>query len=479
MQTILFMNKLTGNRETVLEVLRQTVFHLGRADNDVRAKQVGMKRLGVASDSQWTAKRDETIDILQRAYEREHDKEIVVRAKSFAAAPSESAAKEWYMPRDRTIAVFQAAMDEYIDQKSGGANQANNTNKGKTLAKRVKGRFSIGEPVRDADAVEPKIDIFFAPSRKSPTRGTAAFAGFEKYDNLDPGWIAVVWEKAKSLLRGKAKFIKHEKKTDFRFEIVDKPTATIALVSDWGGGNDAARAVAAQIKARQPDHVIHLGDIYYAGTEHEINNRFLNMWDFWSTPATPGRSFALNSNHEMYSGGHGYFKTTIKALKQPASYFSLSNKHWRIIGLDTGYVDHDLNAEQLDWLGGQLTGAAKTILLSHHQPFSAFASGDSGAKLRARVQPFFNKVHGWFWGHEHLCVAYGKHLGINGRCIGHGCIPYEVPTSSNDIPVTWIDARKQSNGRGMHGFALLTLSGANMQIEYIDHNGDVAYNESF
>lgn len=482
------MHKLTGNREAVLEVLRQTVFHLGgdtagsgtRKDAGGDSKLIGMKRLGIASDSQWTAKRDETIDMLQRAYEREADKGILLRAaKGFAAAPLESAAKDWYMPRDRTIAVFQAAMDEYIDKKLESSVEARKKDNRKTSIKTGKGRFSMAEPAFDKASVEPDIDLFFIAARRGSLHGTAAFAGFEKYDNLDPGWIEVVWEKAKSLLRGKAKFITHEKKTDFRFDIVDKPTVKIALVSDWGGGNDGARAVAAQIKARQPDHAIHLGDIYYAGTEHEINNRFLNMWDFWATPATAGRSFTLNSNHEMYGGGHGYFKTTIKALKQPASYFSLSNKHWRFIGLDTGYVDHDLNAEQLDWLGGQLTGSQKTILLSHHQPFSAFAAGDPGAKLRARVQPFFDKIHGWFWGHEHLCVAYGKHLGINGRCIGHGCIPYEVPAPTSGVPVTWIDDRKQPNGRGMHGFALLTLNGANMQVEYIDQDGIVALEESF
>ncbi|MGI8641489.1 MAG: metallophosphoesterase [Pyrinomonadaceae bacterium] len=251
--------------------------------------------------------------MLQRAYEREQDKTNVTLAKSFAAtaAPSESAAKDWYMPRDRTIAVFQAAMDEYIDKKLESSAQAQKTGKGKTPAKRAKGRFSMAESVVDTATVEPNINLFFVEARHPSLHGTAAFAGFEKYDNLDPGWVEVVWEKAKSLLRGKAKFIRHEKKTDFRFEIIDKPTVKIALVSDWGGGNDAARAVALQIKARQPDHVIHLGDIYYAGTEHEINNRFLNMWDFWSSPAPAGRSFSLNSNHEMYGGGHGYFKTTI------------------------------------------------------------------------------------------------------------------------------------------------------------------------
>ncbi|MEJ7860890.1 MAG: metallophosphoesterase [Pyrinomonadaceae bacterium] len=481
------MHELTGNQQAVLEVLRQTIFHLGKDSSP--AKKIGMDRLGITNDSQWTMKRDTTLDMLERAYRREQDEYErkshtrvggkPVRATSFSgvAAPSESAAKDWYMPRDRTIAVFQAAMDEYIDQKLESSPQAKKTKEEKTSPKNIRGRLSISASTPIPDKVKPDINLFFK-ARRSPTHG-AAFAGFEKYDNLDPRWISVVWEKAKSLLRGKAKFIKHKKKTDFRFKIVDKPSVTIALVSDWGGGNNASRAVAAQIKACQPDHVIHLGDVYYAGTEHEINNRFLNLWDFWSEPATPGRSFALNANHEMYGGGHGYFKTTLKALKQPASYFSLSNNYWRFIGLDTGYVDHDLNAEQLEWLGEQLQGSAKTFLLSHHQPFSAFTDGDPGAKLRTRVQPFFDKISGWFWGHEHLCIAYGKHLGINGRCIGHGCIPYEIPTPSNDTPVTWIDKRKQPNGRGMHGFALLTLNDANMKVEYIDQNGAIAYTESF
>jgi Calcineurin-like phosphoesterase len=462
------MHKLTGNRDAVLEVLRQTVFHLTDETGSVSAKSIGMKSLGVTSNPQWVKQRDTTVDLLQRAYEREHDRTMLLREAKLSAAPSESTAKDWYMPRDRTLAVFQAAMDEYLDIKTKSATGEQKKIKGKTSAKTVKKK------------AVPKIDWFFKEPPKKPRGEAMNFAGFEKYDNLDPGWIAVVWEKAKSLLRGKAKFIKHQKKDDFRFETVNKPEVTVALVSDWGGGNAAASAVAAQIRLLQPDHVIHLGDVYYAGTKHEIENRFLNMWNFWSTPATAGRSFALNSNHEMYGGGHGYFKTTLKTFKQPASYFNFGNEHWRFIGLDTGYVDHDLNAEQIEWLAAQLDGSAKIVLLSHHQPFSAFTDTDHGAKLRARVQPFLGKIYGWFWGHEHLCVAYGQHLGIKGRCIGHGCIPYKVPnTPSNNLPVVWLNRRQQSNGRGIHGFARLTLSGANLRVEYIDQDGTIAHTESF
>jgi predicted phosphodiesterase len=43
----------------------------------------------------------------------------------------------------------------------------------------------------------------------------------------------------------------------------------IALVSDWGTGTDEARQVAAFLAQQKPDAVIHLGDIYYAGTAEE------------------------------------------------------------------------------------------------------------------------------------------------------------------------------------------------------------------
>ena len=52
---------------------------------------------------------------------------------------------------------------------------------------------------------------------------------------------------------------------------------------------------------------------------------------------------ALNGNHEMYSGGFGYFKLILPAFEQDSSYFALQNEHWLLVGLDTAYVDHDMD----------------------------------------------------------------------------------------------------------------------------------------
>src|SRR5438132_772287 len=85
--------------------------------------------------------------------------------------------------------------------------------------------------------------------------------------------------------------------------------AKIALLADWGTGLYGAPASAKCITATIPSltHVIHLGDVYYSGTTHEIDERFI---PFWPTVAD-AKSRACNSNHEMYSGGHGYFEKTL------------------------------------------------------------------------------------------------------------------------------------------------------------------------
>jgi hypothetical protein len=227
--------------------------------------------------------------------------------------------------------------------------------------------------------------------------------------------------------------------------------------------------------------IIHLGDVYYAGTPKEVEERFLQ---YWPSPTAPGRSFALNSNHEMYSGGYGYFDIILKRFQQPASYFSLGNQHWRFIGLDTGYIDHDLNKEQVAWLTAQFEGGhSKTILLTHHQLFSAYEDTDTDA-LKSKVQPFLkaHQIYGWFWGHEHLCVVYQDHWGVKARCLGNGCFPYNPPTNPPQVPVTWLDTRHQvadPDYRGIHTFALLRISGQQIEIEYIDQNGDVGYHETW
>lgn len=471
------MHEITGNQDAVMKVLRDTINQLGQ--DNAKSRNVGMAALSVKSEARWPDQRDQFIERLKRGYERVRREKVMTNEVSAAAAavPAERAVDSWYAPRDQTVALIQAAMDEYLDKR---------TPKKKTAGKgaQKKGAANASTVAEAATGSAATLDLFYVdkPGKVAPAASTAqdvkAEAIFEQFSKLDPRWVEVVWAKAKLLFKGKHKFVTHKSPTDFRFEMND--SATIAIIGDWGGGNAAAQAVAKQIQQLnpQPDHIIHLGDVYYAGTEKEVQERFLKYWN-WFMPKPPGRSFALNSNHEMYSGGYGYFDLTLKQFKQPASYFSLSNKNWRFIGLDTGYVEHDLNNEQVDWLTGQFKGNnPKTILLSHHQLFSAYENTNAD-HLKSRVQPFLqaNQIYGWIWGHEHLCVVYEKFMGIKAVCLGNGCFPYNTPNRQPKVPVAWIDDRPQPNDeeyRGIHTFALLTINGPTINIKYIDQDGNVA-----
>lgn len=222
------------------------------------------------------------------------------------------------------------------------------------------------------------------------------------------------------------------KKHDFLTALPDPEPmpdgARIAMLADWGTGLYGAPVCARSIQHADPaPHVVlHLGDVYYSGTEREVEQRFLGF-----LPQVPNAiRRATNSNHEMYSGGYAYFRTTLPALGQRASYFALENDRWLLVGLDTGYVEHALAGDQVGWLGPLMERARqkgqKVILTSHHQPYSTFEG--QGPKLVAALKPWLDskQIFAWYWGHEHRCVIHAQHpaWGLYGRCIGHSGFPY-------------------------------------------------------
>jgi predicted phosphodiesterase len=426
------LNEITTTRETALHVLNETIRVLEK--DHAKTRRTAVQKMGLRSASQWPTQRDQLIGKLQRSEELMRQEPAV---RAFRTAARRLPKDEVYLPRNRAVALLQTAMDEYVAQKA------------------------------------PKALKVAAASAE-----TSSFT--DQFEPTDPGWISVALQKLKLLFTGNARFISHKSTSDFRFAL--EPQAKIALVADWGTGTPSALAVAAQIKAQNPDHVIHLGDVYYSGTKDEIENRFLSIWRNLQIPA---QFWALNSNHEMYSGGHGYFETTLKEFKQPASYFSLGNEDWRFIGLDSGYVDHNLNKEQVEWLDAQLSDdSPRTFLMTHHQLFSAYEG--QGDRMEEKVAPHLDDgtIFGWFWGHEHACIIFDTYKNIQGRCIGHGGLPYEIPADpppNADVPVKFVDRRPRPGkpSRGIQGFALLTLDGPHLHVDYIDQDGAVVLAEDF
>jgi len=212
----------------------------------------------------------------------------------------------------------------------------------------------------------------------------------------------------------------------------------VALISDWGtgmyGAPHSADAIAADTDPRGYQLMLHLGDVYYSGTEGEIKDRFLADWP----KRTDAISRTLNGNHEMYTGGKAYFDVALPTFKQSASYFALRNDFWTLVCLDTAYSEHDLADPQRAWLDQMLATntTQKVVFFSHHQPYSLLDS--QGEKLVAKLGDLLigKRIFAWYWGHEHRCVIYDKHstYDLLGRCVGHGGFP-EFRDKIDDVPI--------------------------------------------
>jgi hypothetical protein len=294
----------------------------------------------------------------------------------------------------------------------------------------------------------------------------------------------------------------------------------IAMTGDWGTGTDVAQQVADSMVSNNPELTIHLGDVYYVGTDKEIQENCLGVTGsyqgvFWRRGSKG--SFALNGNHEMYSGGSPYFNVFLPTLgiptsrdkQQVRSYFCLEAPAWRIVAIDTGYnsdtLAGDCTLEQpvLDWLQNVVDPIHKpkaTVLLSHHQWFSGFGDGDY-PKPAQQIAPFFKDQQiVWLWGHEHrLAIFYpyqspGNHLSCYARCIGHGGMPLEVasaayPNQERTQRVEYWDNPDLQPNRfhtlsdgtrvGTNGYAMLTIQGPNLSIEYLDADRTSVLKESF
>ena len=136
-------------------------------------------------------------------------------------------------------------------------------------------------------------------------------------------------------------------------------SARLVVVGDWGTGLPRARAVASYMAEEVADalahgreaHVIHLGDVYYSGLPSEVQRHVLDCWPVTADQARAGvTSWSLNGNHDMYSGGFGYFQTLLgdprfaaqrSADGAATSFFRLTSPSWDFAALDTSW-DEDV-----------------------------------------------------------------------------------------------------------------------------------------
>ena len=313
---------------------------------------------------------------------------------------------------------------------------------------------------------------------------------FRKFGPCDARWVESVISKGLSFLHNKPDFI------DDPPDVAIADDVRLVVVGDWGTGLAGAQAVGRQMAAKIEEgrrenrevHILHLGDVYYSGWKEEYEARFMPYWPVRSAAeAVP--SWALNGNHDMYSGGHGYFGYLLRdprfAGQRGSSYFCLENSNWQLLGLDSAFVDNDLAGKQAEWVAGKQGEPRKTMLLTHHEPFSAFIDVGTPPLVKRLEQAFrVRPVEAWLWGHEHRCCTYDPepraYLGF-GSCIGHGGVPVLHEKGDPPAGVAW-RAEQYEDVVGdewqLFGFAVLDFDGPKIDIRYYSQLGGEPVNST-
>jgi len=405
---------------------------------------------------------------------REELEQAVRREMSRASDEHED---EAFFPRDAALSLAQSALQQFCEEKRPG-----------NISVAERGAIGGGNVAVTDEKMDDALADFL--SGKPPEREL-----WDRYELLDIGWANCLVAIGVRGWRGRHPF---NPNPSVPFKISNR--ARVVLLSDWASGLPRARKIGEAIRdvldeadaAGRDRHVIHLGDVYYSGLPREYESNFLAYWPVQSKEADAISSWSLNANHDMYSGGWGYFNYLLRddprfcghrdASGTPSSFFSLENDHWLILGLDTGYHDnavfdaHDLYGGQERWVEQRLSEAPgkKGILLSHHQPFSAYEKGGEEL-LRKLVSPLrAGQVRAWFWGHEHRCVLYEPRENVrHPRCIGHGGIPFHIPGK----PPAGVAYEYNQGFQGLveswnyFGFVVMDFEGETIKVRYINERG--------
>lgn len=283
-------------------------------------------------------------------------------------------------------------------------------------------------------------------------------------------------------------------------------SVSIAIIGDWGAGNPAATAVMNQVQRLNPDYVIHVGDTYYGGTPALTSphgdkyfapgEELANLVNLWPSQFR-GKSFTLNSNHEMYSGANGlYYDALLNnnapfTAQQGSGCFALTFGGWTLIGLDSAYNSSTLSAFmtgsigtkdgfQTTWLQSLHLDPAKTIVFTHHNGFEDDTC--SGSPLWAEINHALGNKDpfAWYWGHVHNGIVYKSPITIPSsktvpgfttntfaRCLGHAALPYglasslEQPHAKANITYKADSPMPKPSKQLYNGFAILTLTTTN------------------
>jgi hypothetical protein len=412
--------------------------------------------------------------IVEQVAEKKRARLTAAAATALAAGQSEELKK-----LDSLVAACHAQVYEHAEADQGRVPTA--------LAASAPAAARVGtlEKAKRCSALAAQLawaKVFGPPER------LAALQNAFDFNVCDPFWAETVKEYVNY-------FQVHGKEIPYRAGLNNvlrwqlPANARVAILGDWGTGTPEAVELLRQIQAHNPDVLMHLGDVYYSGALEEVQARFQAVVaGVFGT--SPPRCFSLSGNHDMYSGGAGYY-WLVDRLEQGASYFAVQNDDWLFVAMDTG--KHDVNPlavastatmlepSEANWVNGLIAASQnqKILLFSHHPLFSAYepiAGAAVNHLLLSQLAGSLGKVTAWFWGHEHRLAVYDECQGLRrGRCLGHAAVPVFAdaegdPPQLAGVPVHLVNgaplAAGSANGLFKHGFAVLELSGKDATVSY-------------
>lgn len=364
------------------------------------------------------------------------------------------------------------------------------------LADAVERLGSESEPCYSRDPVVSALQS--AVARVSSEQGTNSVAAgrrgrrlFEQFSRTDARWAACWFAQGVAFFGKKHRFVPPPSTPS---QIDDR--ARLVLMGDWGSGLPGAIRVAQVARAKlleatkrgREGHAIHLGDVYYSGWESEYRDRFLRYWPVLPTEHRKFGSWNLNANHDMFSGGHGYFGTLRQdsrfAEQAGSSEFVLQTSHWKFIGLDTAWEENTLRPARSQWVRRKFAEDDRgRVLLSHHYYFSSFEHEPLKVPSSFRSHLLEEPLDAWFWGHEHRGAIYAEHAGVrHGRCVGHGGVPEKVGRARALPPGCTHEFKEASSAPGgpwrKFGLAVVDCAPDRLDVSYLDEDGIQVHQET-
>lgn len=354
--------------------------------------------------------------------------------------------------------------------------------------------------------------------RVAEAEAMAKLSGFiRQYSTLDIlGWMQCVWRYIEYYIAAHReppyRDWNQQIPPNINFSVIDyqlPSNAKILMIGDWGTHmTDNVAMLREGLRMFTPDAVIHLGDVYYSGTPYECQQNVLQVMDDLVAELKIKRPpfFTIPGNHEYYSGGVGFFNiidninSGVPRCRQNASYFCLrsSDNAWQFLAMDTGYNDRDpvnptapgLRTSEVKWHYDKLDNfSGSTVLLSHHQLFSANSKLNDAdpkylnASLNTTFSRYFDRIAAWFWGHEHNFVVFKDgQCGLKkGRLLG--CSAYEETKMEDPYTIKFPAVSYAPNMTQValspyqgdietyynHAMALLTVSPAKIDVSYYQY----------